>query len=348
MSNLRIFGITVGLLTILFTFFKYRGSNWKRSNFLFQSSFGFFLIIISINPNVVNFARDMLSLQEYMYGRFLALLIISNIFLFFLTLYIKSKQGTALVQLDKLIRSVAASDILKNTDYKSKIKPIMILMPAYNEADNLSVLLPEIPDSINGIDLGVLVIDDGSDDETKDEVLKNGYLTASNPVNRGGGAALRVGYDILKKSGCEICVTMDADGQHQPQEIQNLILPILNGKYDLVIGSRIIGGREKDSTFRLIGVYVFGHIISFLLGKKITDPSSNFRAFKMSVMEPVRLYEDQYHTSELIIEAVKKGISIGEAPITIFKRKYGKSKKGKDLIYGFHFLKTIVKTWWRR
>jgi hypothetical protein len=67
----------------------------------------------------------------------------------------------------------------------------------------------------------------------------------------------------------------------------------------------------------------------------------------MEAMASIRLQEDQYHTSELIIEAVKKGLRIGEVPITILRRKFGKSKKGKDLAYGFHFARIIVKTWWR-
>ncbi len=118
-------------------------------------------------------------------------------------------------------------------------------------------------------------------------------------------------------------------------------------KLDFVVGSRILGDREKDSTFRLIGVHFFGFIISSLLGKKFTDPSSGFRAFQTNGIDSINLYEDQYHTSELIIEAVKKGMRIGEVPITILKRTYGKSKKGKDWIYGFRFAKTIISTWWR-
>ncbi len=348
MSNLRLFGILIGVGTLLYTFLKYRGPHWKRSNFVLLSMFSILLTLTCINPNFVNFARDMLSLQEYLYGRILALLILSNVFLFFFTVYIKSNHGITDIQLDKLIRSIAASSVGNIEDDKNRIKPIMILIPAYNEADNLKELLPEMPDQINGVDVGVLVVDDGSVDGTSQVVRNQGFLVASNPVNRGGGAALRLGYDILKKSGCEICVTMDADGQHQPGQMIHLVQPILNNEYDVVIGSRIIGDREKDSLFRLLGVYVFGFLISLLLGKKITDPSSNYRAFKMNAMDSIHLYENQYHTSELIIEAVKKDMSIGEVPITILKRKYGKSKKGKDIIYGLNFTKTIIKTWWRR
>jgi hypothetical protein len=140
---------------------------------------------------------------------------------------------------------------------------------------------------------------------------------------------------------------MDADGQHRPEDIKNLLLPIIEDQYDCVIGSRILGDREKASWLRITGVYFFGRIVSVLLGKKITDPSSGFRAFRMEAMASIRLHEDQYHTSELIIEAVRKGLRIGEVPITILKRKYGQSKKGKDLAYGFHFARIIFKTWWR-
>jgi len=347
MSGLRIFGMIIGASTLMFAFFRYRGPKWKRANFIWLSLFGLLLMLVSYNPNLVNFARDMLSLEEYLYGRFLALLILSNVALFLFALHLNAKQTTTMIQIDRLIRSIVASETRKTLDCIQKIKPIMILIPAYNEAENLKELLPKMPAQIEGKEIGVLVVDDGSADETRAEVLRHGHLVASNPVNRGGGAALRLGYDIVKKSGCEVCVTMDADGQHRPEEIINLVQPILNNQYEFVIGSRILGAREKDSLLRLAGVHVFGRVISILLGKKITDPSSNFRAFKMAALSSIHLYEDQYHTSELIIEAVKKNISIGEVPITIYKRRHGKSKKGKDLIYAVNFAKTIVKTWWR-
>ncbi|MDA3895431.1 MAG: glycosyltransferase family 2 protein [Desulfobacteraceae bacterium] len=250
-------------------------------------------------------------------------------------------------QFDRLVRTLGTVQLEKKIDVGQTIQPVMIVIPALNEAENLKSLLPKIPDRINSTPVGVMVIDDGSDDETVAVVRENGCMAISNLINRGGGAALRLGYDILQKTGGTICVTMDADGQHRPEDIEALVKPILNNEYDFVIGSRILGEREKDSAFRLVGVYLFGFLISFLLGKKITDPSSNFRAFRMDSLKSIHLYEDQYHTSELIIEAVKKGMRIGEVPITILKRKYGKSKKGGDVLYGFHFARVILKAWWR-
>jgi len=347
MSNLRIIGLIIGIIGLLLTFLICRGPKWRKSTFLFFSIFNLCLIIITVNPNVVNFVRDLLALQAYQYGRLFALLIISIIFLMLFSFYTESKVENIRLQFDKLIRNLGTSHFEEDLEFEGKIKPIMLLMPAYNEEQNLKELLPRIPTQIKGMDIGVLVVDDGSEDETKKIVHEHGYLGVSNVINRGGGAALRLGYDILKKTGVQICITMDADGQHQPEEIEKLVVPIFDDQYDFVIGSRILGYRDKGNLLRTMGVYFFGKLITILLGKKITDPSSGFRAFRMEAMDSLTLHEDQYHTSELIIEAVKSGMRIREVPITILRRKHGKSKKGTDWRYGLHFAKTVIKTWWR-
>ena len=344
MSGLRIAGLAIGIIGLIFTFLFYRGPKWKRLNFIFYSAVNVSLIAISINPNIVNFLRDLLALQQYQYGRILALLIISNIVLMFISVYTASKVENFRLQFDQLVRKLGL-DFLETAS--KNLKPIMIVIPAFNEAENLSYLLPRIPVKIKETEVGVLVVDDGSEDETIQIVKEYNQFVVSNPINRGGGAALRLGYDILKNSDAAICVTMDADGQHQPEDIEALVAPIIDDEYDVVIGSRLLGSREKDDPIRIAGVHIFSTIISSLLGKRITDPSSGFRAFKMDKIRSINLYEDQYHTSELIIEAVKKGLRTKEVPITILKRKFGKSKKGRDLTYGFHFAKTIIKTWWR-
>ena len=337
----------IGILGLFATFYVYRGARWNRLNFIFFMLLNFSLIAVTINPDILNALRDTLALHKAYRGRIIALLIVSNIFLLFYIFFTKLKIDNIHFQFDRLVRSLGALEIEKSTDLARQIKPIMILVPAYNEAENLKILLPEIPGEIEGIDVGVLVVDDGSEDETFSVAQSNGAYTVKNLINRGGGAALRLGYDILQKADVRYCVTMDADGQHRPEDIAKLILPIIEGQYDCVIGSRILGDNEATSRLRIAGVHIFGKLVTTLLGKKFTDPSSGFRAFRMDAVNSIRLHEDQYHTSELIIEAVKKGLRIGEVPITILKRKYGKSKKGKDLIYGIHFARIIIKTWWR-
>ena len=348
MSTLRILGCLIGLIGLLTTFLVYRGARWNKSNFIFLMLLNISLITITINPNILNILRDALSLQNILKGRIIALLLLSNIFLLFYIFFTKLKIDSLHLQFDRLVRSLGSRDLDRDVEHIENIKPAMILIPAYNEEENLKALLPVIPEQVEGVEIGVLVVDDGSDDDTYSAATAiPGICVVKNMINRGGGAALRLGYDILQQAGVKYCVTMDADGQHRPDEIKNVLLPVIENQADCIIGSRILGGREKSKWLRIAGVYIFGRIVSALLGKKITDPSSGFRAFRMEAMASIQLHEDQYHTSELIIEAVKKGLRIREVPITILKRNFGKSKKGKDLAYGFHFARIILKTWWR-
>ena len=347
MSNLRIAGIILGILGLIATLIMYRGPKWKRLNFTLFSFINICLVAISVNPNLFNLVRDMLALQEYQYGRLLALLIVSTLFLLFYSFNTKSKLESVRIQLDKLIRSLGTAEFDEESYILEKIKSIMIVIPAYNEAQNLNELLSLIPKQINGKDVGVLVVDDGSEDNTVEVVCKNGYLIVSNRINRGQGAASRLGYDILIKYNVPFGVTMDADNQHRPEDIEKLVKSILENKYDLVIGSRILGGHEKVSWIRSIGITILSWIINLITGLRVTDCSSGFKAFNVKRLKNLKLTEDQFQSSEVLIEASKKGLRIGEVPITINRRKYGQSRKGTDWIYGFNFAKTILKTWWR-
>jgi hypothetical protein len=347
MSSLRIFGIIVGIIGVLLSFRMFRGKRWHRYGFLLLACFSLSLFIISINPSLINILPEILSLEEVQRGRLIALLICSNIALWFIIIYLRSSIVGHRLQFDSLVRAIGVEKLHPDLENKLRDTNTVVLIPAYNEAENLRELLPKIPYQIDEKKLGVLVVDDGSDDTTYLTALEAGACVVRNPIQRGGGAALRLGYDLLRRADVQICVTMDADGQHNPEEIPNLLSPIIEDKHDIVIGSRILGGRERDSRLRLIGVYFFSFIINRLLGTKITDPASGFRAFKMNALKSIYLYEDQYHTSELIITAAKEGVRIGEVPITIHKRRFGKSKKGKNWKYGLHFSLTIIKSWWR-
>lgn len=348
MSNLRLIGMILGLLGLLLTFYQYRGAKWNRFNFVLFFLFNFGLIGISVNPNLVNMLRDILSLQNHQYGRLLALCIASNFFLLFYTFNSKAKLEKMRIQFDKLIRAMGAQALAEDHDEKEYIKEITVVIPAYNEANNLVELLSKIPERIHGKEVGVLVIDDGSQDNTVRIVREKGYLVVSNAINRGQGAASRLGYDILKRNNVAVGVTMDADNQHRPENIETLVTPIINNQYDLVIGSRILGDHEKVSWVRNIGIVFFSWIISLITGNRISDSSSGFKAFNMHRIKELNLNEDQFQSAEVLIEASKKGFRIGEVPININNRKFGESKKGTDLSYGFNFAKIVLKTWWRR
>ncbi len=347
MSGLRIFGLVAGIAIFVLSFRVFRGQKWNRLNFLLSAASGLFLAFVSIDPSVLNILQGMLALENAERGRLLALLIFAVLFLWLFVLAMRAGYLKQQLQFDRFVRAVSVDKYSGLIGERLAGWDAAVLIPAYNEANNLEELLPRIPGKIDGFSLKPVVIDDGSDDDTFGSAQAGGAFAVRSPINRGGGAALRLGYDILKAADIEFCVTMDADGQHDPQEIPALLDPLRKERCDIVIGSRIIGGREKDSLFRLAGVYFFGFIINRLTGIRITDPSSNFRAFKTEVIDRVHLEEDQYHTSELIINAAKSGFRIDEAPITILKRKYGKSKKGKDWKYGLNFARIVIKSWWR-
>ena len=347
MSNLRLIGLVISIIGIISTFLFFRGTKWKKSGFVLFFLPNLALLIISINPDSINFLRDIFFLQTAQHGRLIALLIVTVIFLIFYTIYTRLKSENLRLQFDKLIRKLGIQSFQKALDKHPTIEPIMIIIPAYNEEKNLEILLPNIPKKINDMDVGTLIIDDGSHDNTINIAQKHDCLVVSNIINRGQGAASRLGYDMLLKYNVSIGVTMDADNQHRPEDIEALIKPILEGHYDLVIGSRMLGSHEKESAFRSIGVIILSKIISLITGLRITDCSSGFKAFNVKKIKDIHLTEDQFQAAEVLIEAAKKGLKIGEVPITINRRAHGKSKKGRDIMYGINFAKVIVKTWWR-
>ncbi len=314
---------------------------------MFTSLFGTALIIVSVMPDSINIVAGMLSLENRQFGRLITLLLLSNLMIWMLVFSLRSKDLRKSIQLDLLIRKLAREKFIEKAGL-DRINEIMVIIPALDEAENLCWILPRVPTNIKGRTVGILVVDDGSTDDTVAVVRNRGYLIVSNPINRGGGAALRLGFDIAMAGGAEMIITMDGDGQHLPEEIERLVDPILQDQADFVIGSRVLGQRERDSTLRWVGIHVFNFIINMLAGTRITDCSNGFRAFRVASLKKLLLLQDQFHTAELIIDAARKGIRIIDVPVTVLRRHAGQSKKGRNWSYGINFSKTILKTWLRK
>ena len=219
---------------------------------------------------------------------------------------------------------------------------VTILLPAFNEEQAIADTIHKIKELYP--DFEVLVIDDGSTDNTMQAAMDAGANVWPHPYNIGNGAAVKTG---LRMARGEWIVMMDADGQHDPEDIEKLVQPILSDEADFVIGSRVLGECADYSRFRMLGVHVFSRLINFIVGTNITDCSSGYRAIRGSVLDECLLLQEQYHTAEVIIEAAKRGFRITERPVTIACRLSGESKKGHDLKYGLFFLRTIIKTWLR-
>jgi len=204
LSSLRVAGLIIGLIGLYVTFTIYRGPRWKRRNFIFFGLFSLALITVSISPGILNHIAEILQLEQRQRGRILALLIGSNIILWFLMLYVQSKLDEYRYQFDLLIRKLGHEEIEDLLKKEIADKEIMVIIPAYNEADNLKELLQKVPDKIKEKNVGVLVVDDGSADNTKEVAMQAGHLVVQNKINRGQGAASRLGYDVLLKNNIRL------------------------------------------------------------------------------------------------------------------------------------------------
>jgi glycosyltransferase involved in cell wall biosynthesis len=166
-------------------------------------------------------------------------------------------------------------------------------------------------------------------------------------MNRGQGDALRTGFDIALQQGADIVVTMDADGQHRPEDMERLVKPVIEGQADYVMGSRFLGEYEDRGSLRHIGIVLFTGLINLLGGVKITDCTNGFRAIRGSELAKLELREDRFNAPELIMEAHRHGLRIKEIPVAIKHRVTGESKKPRRLGYPLGFAWTILKIWLR-
>ena len=204
-----------------------------------------------------------------------------------------------------------------------------------------------MPDEVCGRETAVLVVDDGSRDGTGDIAAAHGAAVARHVINRGGGAALRTGYRLMVDSGAEIVVTLDADGQHLPSEMERLVKPVLDGEVDVAHGSRVLGHADRSHFARELGIVFFNRLVSFITRTHVTDCSNGYRAVRATVLPQLVLRQEQFHTSEFMIEAIKRGIPAKEVPVTVERRLHGHSKKPAVVRYGLGFANAIVRTWLR-
>lgn len=227
------------------------------------------------------------------------------------------------------------------------LAPVVIVIAAYDEADGIGAVLDELPGRVHGLAVDVVVVVDGATDGTAAAAAAHGVHVADVPVNRGQGAALRLGYRIAREGGAAYVVTTDADGQYDPAQIAVVLEPLLGGHADFVTGSRRLGRQETDDAVRHVGVRVFARLVSALTGHRVTDTSFGLRAMRAEVTGAVTLDQPQYQASELLIGVLARGYRVVERPATMRRRTAGASKKGGNLVYGYRYGRVVLTTWWR-
>jgi glycosyltransferase involved in cell wall biosynthesis len=306
------------------------------------------VLLLAIAPSLFNPLFRVFNFQPGSGQRLTAVLLFAVVVLFLLVVRMQSEVDTSERSIRLLVESLGQSAFDWELAERLPVgRRIVVVSPAYNEAENIGPVIAAMPETIDGHHVVPVVIDDHSDDGTAQAARAAGALVATLPIRRGGGLALRVGYDIALRLGADIVVTIDADGQHQPEEMPALVKPILEGEADHVNGSRMLGDFERDSVIRHVGVHFFSWVVTLLTGQRVTDISSGYRATRADTLRKLILEQDQFWTSEVTIEALRQHARVVEVPVTFLTRRGGESKKPKSLRYGWNFSKAIVKTWLR-
>ena len=215
-------------------------------------------------------------------------------------------------------------------------KKILVVIPAFNEARSIRFLIREIK-SIEP-NLSIVVVDDGSSDDTRKEAEEAGACVVSLPYNLGIGGAVQTGIKIADEEDFDIVVQMDGDAQHDPTSLNDLLKPILAGELDLVIGSRFLDPNSvfQSTRLRRVGIRFFALLLRCLTGMRLTDPTSGYRAInKKLIHEFATYYPTDFPEPEAIKLAKRFGARIGEVPVKMRKRLGGISsiRYGKPIYY---------------
>lgn len=220
---------------------------------------------------------------------------------------------------------------------------IFIVIPAFNEEKIIVDVINEVKNS--GYD-NIIIIDDGSTDDTYEKAKSmEGMVVLRHKINRGKGAATKTGIEAAKLLGAEIIITMDGDGQHDPNDIKNLIQPIQKGCCDVVLGTRL-KNTSGMPCHKILANHIGNFFTWYLFGLWVTDSQSGFRAYSQYAAEIINTKGDRYeYDSEVIREIYIYKLKFKEIPIKVRYTEYSMGKTQKQgLVNGF---KTLYKMAWR-
>jgi glycosyltransferase involved in cell wall biosynthesis len=192
----------------------------------------------------------------------------------------------------------------------------LVCIPAFNEAKTIADMIKKSKKYADGI----IVYDDGSTDDTYDIAISAGATVIRNPENKGYGVAIRSLFQAAKDQDADIMVTLDSDGQHNPDQIPLLIEPLLKQRFDVVIGSRFLNSNDKEKVprYRSFGIKTITKLTQAASYGGITDSQSGFRAYNKNALSKINLFEDGMAVSiEILLRAREKKLLATEVPITI-------------------------------
>ncbi len=343
---LRILGALVAALLAAFAIARYRKGQLRRGELLAVAVVAGALTVAAGAPSLLDPVLVRLGFEPGEERRIIGLLVISNLFTLALVFRGFSRDDQLSNEIGDLVDYMALQRFKENGGVSAR-GACAVVIPAFNEAENLPAVLGQMPNDVAGFPIVPIVIADGCTDATEITARNFGAVVIRRDLRRGSGAAVRLGYQAALEAGASVVVTLDGDGQHDPKEIERLVEPLLNRDADMVQGSRVLGSFEIESRVRRYGVVTFARLLTALGRTKITDPSTGFRAITAEALRKLDLRQDQFYVSEVILDAARKGFVVVEVPITLRRRAGGLTKKPAPLRYAWGFSKAIVRTWLR-
>jgi len=202
---------------------------------------------------------------------------------------------------------------------------MLVILPAFNEEKNLPTTIPHIRQSVPQAD--ILVVNDGSWDNTSEVAQAYGARVLNMPYNVGIGAGVQTAFQFAHRYGYDIVIRNDGDGQHDPDGILRLVEALNTQNYDVVIGSRFLSqGDYGTSPTRLMGINILRSLLRLLTGWPVTDPTSGFGVFnRRAIALFANYYPHDYPEPESILLLYRCGFRMGEIPITMRPRPHGRS-----------------------
>lgn len=212
---------------------------------------------------------------------------------------------------------------------------VYCIIPAWNEEGSLSKVL----DDIKEYDFTIIVVDDGSDDNTAEIARAHNVILLSHIINRGQGAALRTGTEYALRNGASIIVHFDADGQFLSSEIDALVHPLRELKADIVFGSRFLGKHSHIPLTKKLFIFPLARLFNFIFWRlKTSDPQCGFRAMTREAAAKIIIEQDgMAHCTEILAKASLLKLRIVEVPVTVIYHDFGQNMHG-----GLKIIKEIL------
>ena len=221
---------------------------------------------------------------------------------------------------------------------------LIIQIPCYNESENILATLNDLPKEIAGVDeIEILIINDGSEDDTAEKAKEWGASVVDIKTNKGLANAFRTGLQECLNRGADIIVNTDGDNQYCAKDIEKLLQPILKGEADISIGARDIFSIKEFSPIKKILQKFGSFALRMLSTTEVDDAPSGFRAFSRNAALRLNVFDNYTYTMETLIQAGAKGLKVASIPIRVNKQTR-KSKLVKNIFdYVFKSMKTTIR-----